>query len=309
MQIYDLNVNKKVDEKNNWFNKEKKYFIICDEKEILEIQTKFNFDESTLEECTNEEDKVKFETFEDYDFISLIDIEYKDKQVNVIELNIYVSLNYLILLIPKKYHQKYEGFNKYVATNNNLTINRLYYHLFDAIITKINESLAILEDEIKQLEFDIISSKKLSHHSFIEINDYKKVTYIVSKQTRLLIYISDQLVVNENKFIKKENVRYFTNIEIRMNKVYEFANNLKQLSDDLLHVYDSRQNAKTNEIVTKLTVLTIFFGPLTIITGIYGMNFKYMPELNEKFGYPYALGLMLLVSIITYVIIKRKKII
>jgi len=61
-----------------------------------------------------------------------------------------------------------------------------------------------------------------------------------------------------------------------------------------------------NETVKKLTILTLFFGPPTVIAGIYGMNFIRMPELEWELGYPIVIGFMIIVSTVIYLILKKK---
>jgi magnesium transporter len=82
-----------------------------------------------------------------------------------------------------------------------------------------------------------------------------------------------------------------------------------QVQDDitnLLNIYISLSAQKTNEVVKILTILSVFFMPLTFIVGVYGMNFEYMPELNDKWGYPGVWLLMIIMSICIYVWFKRK---
>jgi len=62
-----------------------------------------------------------------------------------------------------------------------------------------------------------------------------------------------------------------------------------------------------NKIIKILTVVTVIFMPPTLIASIYGMNFQIMPELNWKWGYPFALGLMFMASTLTLWFFKRKK--
>lgn len=62
-----------------------------------------------------------------------------------------------------------------------------------------------------------------------------------------------------------------------------------------------------NEIMKILTLIATIFIPLTFIAGIYGMNFKYMPELQYKLGYPVVMGIMLLIAIILLIYYKKKK--
>jgi magnesium transporter len=62
-----------------------------------------------------------------------------------------------------------------------------------------------------------------------------------------------------------------------------------------------------NESINKLTVLTLFVGPVSVVTGIYGMNFTNMPELKWYYGYPAVILLIILICAIIYFILKKKK--
>lgn len=83
-----------------------------------------------------------------------------------------------------------------------------------------------------------------------------------------------------------------------------------ELSDNvnnLLNLYISLSSQKTNEVMRILTVFSAFFLPLTFIVGVYGMNFDYMPELREHYGYPGVLVFMFLVTAIIWQWFKRKR--
>ena len=79
-------------------------------------------------------------------------------------------------------------------------------------------------------------------------------------------------------------------------------------SSHLMNTYLSLSDQKNNEVVRLLTIFSVFFLPLTFIAGIYGMNFKFMPELNWKLGYAFALCLMAIVVVVIYLWFRRKKI-
>jgi magnesium transporter len=83
-----------------------------------------------------------------------------------------------------------------------------------------------------------------------------------------------------------------------------------QLTDDvnnLLTVYLSVSSQKTNEVMKVLTVFSAFFLPLTFLVGVYGMNFKYMPELEQRLGYPAIWAVMLGIVIGIYIWFRRKQ--
>ena len=96
-------------------------------------------------------------------------------------------------------------------------------------------------------------------------------------------------------------------MDTRLKKLYDFAASLYELGNELIYTYDSKLTIKTNDTVNKLTLIMLFFAPLTVITGIYGMNFDIMPELRWSFGYPFVLGLMVAISVLLYLSLKKKK--
>jgi len=76
--------------------------------------------------------------------------------------------------------------------------------------------------------------------------------------------------------------------------------------NNLMNVYMSYQAQRTNDVVKVLTLFSVFFMPLTFIVGIYGMNFEFMPELRQTWGYPAVLLVMAVVTIVIYFYFKRK---
>jgi magnesium transporter len=83
-----------------------------------------------------------------------------------------------------------------------------------------------------------------------------------------------------------------------------------QLSDDaqnLVSTYMSFSAHKTNDVMKILTIFSAYFLPLTFIVGVYGMNFRFMPELDWEWGYPAVILLMLGVFIAIYIWFRRKK--
>ena len=84
-------------------------------------------------------------------------------------------------------------------------------------------------------------------------------------------------------------------------------NSLLDYTNQIRDTYQSRLDVKQNRIMTVLTVVTTVFMPLTLIVGWYGMNFKYMPELNSVWGYPIVIGVSVLIVVVSIVFFKRRK--
>ena len=90
-------------------------------------------------------------------------------------------------------------------------------------------------------------------------------------------------------------------------KLILFYDQLNEDAQNLLSTYMSYNGQKTNEVMKVLTLFSAYFLPLTFIVGVYGMNFKYMPELSWEYGYPITIGLMLLVFIFIYLWFRKRK--
>jgi magnesium transporter len=150
-------------------------------------------------------------------------------------------------------------------------------------------------------------TQEADKNQLMEIGGLRQMAYTAKKQLRAMSYLGAQILMDENDLLNKKQTRYFHNVDTRLKKLYDFAENLYELSNELLRTYDSKLNMKMNDMINKLTLLTLFFGPLTVITGVYGMNFDWMPELHIPWGYPLALLLMIVVSCVMYLILKKKK--
>jgi magnesium transporter len=86
----------------------------------------------------------------------------------------------------------------------------------------------------------------------------------------------------------------------------EIVESLRETAVSVMEVYLSVQNRRLNEVMKVLTVIATIFIPLTFIASIYGMNFRHMPELDWKLGYPLALGIMAVAAFALYRVFKRR---
>ncbi|HSQ33431.1 MAG TPA: Loki-CTERM sorting domain-containing protein, partial [Peptostreptococcaceae bacterium] len=190
------------------------------------------------------------------------------------------------------------------------TLSRLYYLLFNSIIINTFDILDRIEDDIQKIEDEII--KHTQKEQFFIINDMKHKTRKIVKYIRPLLYIGDQFAEENLRYLNesnlnRSNLNRLQSIDIRINKLYDFSVSLKEYADKLLSLYDSGITSKTNDIATKIALFTAIMGPMTVITGIYGMNFKYMLGLNWVYGYPLILLIMAFIAIGAFFIFKKKK--
>ena len=122
-----------------------------------------------------------------------------------------------------------------------------------------------------------------------------------------LIDLSQELEENENEFFREENLRYFHMFTERIVRLQELVTGQREYIMQLRDLMQTQLDVKQNRIMTLLTVITSIFMPLTLIAGWYGMNFRYMPELEWRYGYPAVIAVSVVVVVLCLFWFKKKK--
>ena len=180
--------------------------------------------------------------------------------------------------------------------------------LYDFLEQIVEDDLSILERyeaELNKIEDAILNSE--------EYKDLGRVTEIHNDIRKLLVHyeqiidMTQELEENENGFFSEENLRY---IHLFMNLIarrHDSAASLRDYTMQVRDLYHAQLEVRQNRIMTLLTVITTIFMPLTLIVGWYGMNFRYMPELEWEFGYPVVIIVSISVAVACLLYFKRKK--
>lgn len=171
----------------------------------------------------------------------------------------------------------------------------LLFRLLDALIDEIFVKTEEVSDQIDIIDTGIHSNMK--SHLLREIETQKRELIELRK---LIQPIKDLLAGLENMdhpLIDPANKHYFKNLRNSCTSLLEDVDAHKQILDSLSNLYYAAQGQRMNEIMKVLTVVSSIFIPLTFIVGIYGMNFKYMPELEKPYGYYTVIGVMVFISI------------
>ena len=119
--------------------------------------------------------------------------------------------------------------------------------------------------------------------------------------------MTQELEENENGFFREENLRYIHLFMNYMTRRHSSAASLRDYTMQVRDLYDAQLEVRQNRIMTLLTVVTTIFMPLTLIAGWYGMNFRYMPELGWRLGYPGVFCLSVAIVVYCLILFKKKK--
>jgi magnesium transporter len=119
--------------------------------------------------------------------------------------------------------------------------------------------------------------------------------------------LRDIVVRLERVEVKGFQTKYFSELREQINGLTNDIDSDIHELESQINLFFSIQGHRLNEVMKTLTIFSVIFIPLTFMVGIYGMNFENIPELKWHYGYFILLGLMLVVTLISIIIFKRKK--
>lgn len=183
-------------------------------------------------------------------------------------------------------------------------LERFIYDFLEQIIHEDQRILENYEKRLDAIDKDIDSGKEVDLDTLNEIRGDLRDLRIHYNQ---LIDLAQEFEENENNFFQMDHLRFFRLFSNRVTRLYDIVSSLLDYTNQIRDTYQSKLDVKQNHIMTVLTVVTTVFMPLTLIVGWYGMNFKYMPELDSVWGYPGVIGVSILIVIISLVFFKYKK--
>ena len=184
-------------------------------------------------------------------------------------------------------------------------LERFIYDFLELIVTRDLSILEKFEKELDAIEDDMMDSS--TETGLARVNEIRSNLRELRIHYDQLIDFGQELQENENNFFKPENTRYFRLFTDRVTRLHDTATSLRDFTMQLRDMYHTQIDVKQNRIMTLLTVVTTIFMPLTLIVGWYGMNFRYMPELETRWGYPVVIISSLLIIIGGLLFFKKKK--
>lgn len=185
------------------------------------------------------------------------------------------------------------------------SLERFLYDFLEQIVKRDRDLLEHYDKELDAME-GAISNEKGEMVSE-RVNEIRTEIRDLRVHYEQLLDFGQELEENENSFFKQDNLRYFRLFSNRIDRLRNSAVAISDHASQIRDIYKAHLDIKQNRIMTVLTIVTTIFMPLTLIAGWYGMNFRYMPELDSEWGYPIAITVSLLIVVGSLVFFKLKK--
>jgi magnesium transporter len=182
----------------------------------------------------------------------------------------------------------------------------LAHAIIDRLVDEYQPLLDGFDEELEQIETQIVRGENLAA-ALARIFVAKRALMTIRRTSAYQREILTRLGRRDTPHIPEALVPFFRDVYDHMGNIAMLAENYRELSSNLLDMHLSMQSNRMNEVMKTLTMFSTTLMPLSLIAGIYGMNFENMPELKFRYGYFLALGLMFLVGLGTTLFFKRKR--
>jgi magnesium transporter len=180
----------------------------------------------------------------------------------------------------------------------------LAYALIDVIVDYYFHVFEKFEDRMELLQEWLLSDPK--PETLQKIHALKEETILIRKSVWPLREIVNGLSRGDSGLISKEVTVFLRDVYDHTIQVIDTVETTREMLSGMVDIYLSSMSNRMNEVMKVLTIISTIFIPLTFLTGIYGMNFKYMPELESQWGYPALGGVMIVVFISMIAYFKKK---
>ena len=288
------------------------WFSVCgvhDPKLIQEIGDKLNFHQLLIEDLINTQQRSKIDYFQDHVAIFLrhsLDIP-ETSDVNEQQIAIILGKNYVFSFTElgnDVFKPIKDSIVKYLPTFKNHKSDYLGYALVDFIVDTYIVETYDIENRIDELEA-LINTPEFD--DFLnKVHQLHRDNYNFRKKVRPLKDIVVSLQKHESDIITTDIDVYLNDLDDHTNRIFDAMETNRYLITNLRENYASELSVRMNSIMMTLTIISTILLPLTFITGLYGMNFANIPELNFKYGYLTVWVIMILIAGSLLIYFRRK---
>jgi len=277
---------------------------------IEKIGKHFKIHPLVLEDIMNTGQRPKMEDFNDYLFIVLKMLQYDEKEdeTKTEQVSLILSSKF-VLSFQENEGDVFESVRERIRSDRGrirkMGVDYLAYSLIDAIVDNYFMVLEKIGEKIEDIEDELV--KNPTPEVLHTIHRLKRELIFLRKSVWPLREVISRLERWDSPLIDKSIDIYLRDVYDHTIQVIDALETFRDMLSGMLDIYLSSVSNRMNEVMKVLTIIATIFIPLTLIAGIYGMNFRYMPELESSWGYPMVYIIMLAIGAVMLVYFRRKK--
>lgn len=262
-----------------------------------------------LEDIMNTDQRPKMEDFGDYVYIVLKMLSLNDRgEIAAEQVSLILGKNF-VLSFREQHSDIFDPIAERIKSGKGFIrksgADYLAYALLDAVVDHYFVVLEKREEEIDTLEEEVIANA--TPRTLQRIHKLRRELIFLRKAIFPFRNVIGALERGESAFFDQTSRIYLRDIYDHTIHIIDTLETFRDLATGLLDIYLSSVSNRMNAVIRILTVIATIFMPLTFLAGVYGMNFKHMPELEWTWGYPAVLLLMATVGIGMQVYFRKRK--
>ncbi|MBN2457078.1 MAG: magnesium/cobalt transporter CorA [Sedimentisphaerales bacterium] len=279
--------------------------------EIIEkIGKNFELHPLILEDILNTGQRPKCEDYEKCLFMVLKMLRYNGESSSIQpeQVSLVLGQNFVISFqeeVGDVFEQIRDRIRNAKGRIRKMSVDYLAYTLIDAIVDNYFLILEKMGEQIESMEEELIA--KPSDKTVRRIHALKRELIFLRKSVWPLRELINGMEKTESSLISDSTAPYLRDVYDHTIQVIDTVESFRDMVSGMLDIYLSSISNRMNAVMKVLTIIATIFIPLTFIAGIYGMNFKFMPELEWKWGYFIVLIIMAAVAAVMLIYFKRKK--
>lgn len=263
-----------------------------------------------LEDIASAGERPKIDAFADQIFIilRLLDFDKDKREVRDHQVSIILGKNFVISFFHKE-SGVIEPIKERIRSSNTrirtLGSDYLTYALIDTIVDRYFVIIKNVDDKLDNLEEELMHNA--SKKTLQKIQRVKREMAILRRAVWPTREVVSQFMRTESPLVKKDAHFYIRDVYDHTIQAIEAIEGFRDIAGGMLEIYLSTISQRLNEVMKVLTVVATVFAPITFLTGVYGMNFAFMPGINHPWGFFGAALAMLCVSgsMLIYFRVKR----
>ena len=275
---------------------------------IKDIGKRFNISSLILEDIVHTGQRPKIDFYDGYIFAVLKMLSFDNKEMKIKQEQVsFILLPNMVITFQEVEGDVFDPIRKRISHNKGLIrkkgVDYLLYCLMDCIVDEQFVLLSKLEERMESIEEEMLSNSK--NEQLQDIYKLKKELFILKTYVWPVKDIISAML-KEDSVITSNTKEYLKDVNDHVVQIMDFTMIYMEMISGMFDTYLSNASNKMNKIMTTLTIFSVIFIPLTFLAGVYGMNFKYIPELSFKWGYPVFWGICIVTAIGMYRFFKKK---
>lgn len=277
-------------------------------EDFLELAEEFDFHPLAIEDCQKEHQRPKVDEYEGYYFIVLYEPTLGEEgRLELREIDVFLGPNFLVTVhaqpiraieTTKRLWQEWRDVAEQRA-------GLLGYLLMDTVVDDYLPMLDTLSEDVDTLEDKIFGDfdPKAIHSIF----HTKKQLLYLRRAIGPLRDVFNKLLRREQPIFERATYAYFQDVFDHILRVTDTIDTLRDIIGSTMDAYLTVNGNRMNVVMKRLTAVATILMSVTLISSVFGMNFHYMPELSWRYGYVFALCMMVALGTALYIYMRRIK--